>query len=121
MPGLLVETPQSGHGPQRHRDIVRFLLGGWAHNMERRDVLRLFGWAATVASVVGPLDLRQQSEQSAAMPWRHAIGDPRGSDIAIAVGRDKEGRFGVLFKRQVAFAPDDDLLRRLAESMHDPG
>jgi hypothetical protein len=49
--------------------------------MERRDVLRLFGWAATAASVVGPLDPGQRVEPSAAVPWRHAIGDPRGSDL----------------------------------------
>ncbi|MGH4022728.1 MAG: peroxidase family protein [Pseudonocardiaceae bacterium] len=55
------------------------------------------------------------------MPWQHAIGDPRGSDIAVAVGRDKEGRFGVMFKKLAAFAPPDDLLRGLAEEMHDPG
>jgi hypothetical protein len=86
--------------------------------MDRRDMLRLLGLAATAASVVGPPDLYEQGH---VMPWRHAIGAPRGSDIAVAVGRNKEGRFGVLFKDLAAFTPDDDLLRGLADSMHDPG
>lgn len=55
------------------------------------------------------------------MPWQHADGEPRGSDIAVALGRDKEGRFGVLFKDVAPFAPPDDLLTQLATTMHDPG
>jgi len=52
--------------------------------------------------------------------WSHAIGNPRGSDIATAVGRTKEGRFGVMFKDLPAFAPSDDLLIQLANDMVDP-
>jgi hypothetical protein len=52
--------------------------------------------------------------------WRHAVGDPRGSDIAKAVGRTKEGRFGVMFKQAPEFAPPDDLLVDLAGQMVDP-
>jgi hypothetical protein len=54
------------------------------------------------------------------MPWQHAT-DPRGIDIAVGVGRDQEGRFGVMFKQLDPFGPPDDLLARLAETMHDPG
>lgn len=86
--------------------------------MDRRDMLRLLGCAATAAPFVGRLDLY---EQGGVVPWRHAIGDPRGSDIAVTAGRFAEGRFGVLFKDLPAFAPEDDLLRVLAETMHDPG
>ncbi|MGH3887464.1 MAG: hypothetical protein ACRDSZ_13005 [Pseudonocardiaceae bacterium] len=35
-------------------------LRRWAHLMDRRYVLRLLGWAATAASVAGPLDLDEQ-------------------------------------------------------------
>src|SRR4051812_41668873 len=52
--------------------------------------------------------------------WRHAVGDPRGSDIAKAVGRDKEGRFGLMFKNAPAFSPPDDVLTDLAGQMTDP-
>ena len=52
--------------------------------------------------------------------WSHAVGNPRGSDIAKAVGRTKEGRFGVMFKDLPPFAPSDDLLIQLANDMVDP-
>ena len=55
------------------------------------------------------------------MPWKHAIGDPRGSDIAVKKGRDEEGRFGLMFKKISTFAPSDDLLSGLAAKMLDPG
>jgi hypothetical protein len=55
------------------------------------------------------------------MPWQHAVGEPRGSRIAVAVGRDKEGRFGAMFKRLAGFAPPDQLLADLAATMVDPG
>ena len=51
--------------------------------------------------------------------WQHAVGNPRGSDIAVKVGRTAEGRFGVMFKRAPAFAPPDALLHDLAVSMVD--
>ena len=54
------------------------------------------------------------------MPWQHAVGDPRGSDVAVAVGRDKEGRFGLMFRQLDAFAPDESLLSQLAQTMLDP-
>ena len=54
------------------------------------------------------------------MPWLHADGEPRGSDILVALGRDKEGRFGAMFKNLNAFSPPDDLLTQLASTMIDP-
>jgi hypothetical protein len=63
------------------------------------------GAAATVAGTDGK--------------WQHAIGNPRGSDIAVKVGRTAEGRFGVMFKKAPAFAPPDELLHDLAVSMVD--
>jgi hypothetical protein len=49
--------------------------------------------------------------------WRHAVGDPRGSDVVAVFGRAKEARFGTMFKDLPAFAPDDALLSSLAASM----
>jgi hypothetical protein len=57
---------------------------------------------------------------TAGTPWGHAVGDPRGSDIAVAVGRSKEGRFGVMFKKLDGFAPPDELLGNLAARMGEP-
>jgi hypothetical protein len=53
-------------------------------------------------------------------PWQHAIGAPRGADVAVKVGRSQEGRFGLLFKNLPAYQPPDDLLASLARSMTDP-
>ena len=53
-------------------------------------------------------------------PWGHAVGDPRGSDIAVTSGRGAEARFGLMFKKLPAFAPPDDLLLGLATQMTDP-
>jgi heme peroxidase len=49
----------------------------------------------------------------------HAVGNPRGSDIAVRAGRDQEARFGVMFKRLPAFSPPDALLTALAARMTD--
>lgn len=53
--------------------------------------------------------------------WQHAVGEPRGVQIAVSKGRDAEGRFGVLFKGLKGFEPPDGLLADLAGSMRDPG
>src|SRR3954447_13773712 len=49
--------------------------------------------------------------------WKHAVGDPRGSDISVTVGRSAEARYGAMFKTLPAFSPADELLTGLAESM----
>ncbi|WP_184952067.1 peroxidase family protein [Paractinoplanes abujensis] len=69
--------------------------------------------AATV-SAAGP------GPAGAAKPWTHAAGVLRGSDVAVRAGRDKEGRFGVMFKNAEGFAPPDDLLKSLAAQMGEP-
>ncbi len=48
---------------------------------------------------------------------RHAVGDPRGTDIAVVSGRNAEARYGLMFKSLPAHAPSDGLLRDLAEKM----
>src|SRR5690349_8558400 len=52
-----------------------------------------------------------------AVRWRHAVGDPRGSDVVAVFGRSKEARFGTMFKDLQAFAPNDRLLTDLAHAM----
>lgn len=49
----------------------------------------------------------------------HAVGDPRGAEIAARVDRRAEARFGLMFKDLPPFAPTDGLLGWLAASMND--
>jgi hypothetical protein len=49
--------------------------------------------------------------------WRHAVGDPRGSDVVAMYGRTSEARFGTMFKDLDPFAPADQLLTGLARTM----
>src|SRR5919112_6696912 len=43
----------------------------------------------------------------------------RGIDIAVKAGRDKEARFGLMFKKLPAYSPSDTLLKSLAARMND--
>ncbi|HYP45697.1 MAG TPA: heme peroxidase family protein [Propionibacteriaceae bacterium] len=43
----------------------------------------------------------------------------RGLDIAAKTGRDKEARFGLMFKKLAPYEPSDKLLKGLAERMND--
>ena len=54
-----------------------------------------------------------------AVKGAHGVGAPRGRDIAVKLGRDKEARFGVMFKRLPAYNPPDELLSALAVKMND--
>jgi Animal haem peroxidase len=97
-------------------------------HLSRRNLLKRFG----IGLAAAPMLQRSQRASAAAAPAAagpriagaprspHAVGDPRGSDIAVAAGRTKEGRFGVMFKSLPAFAPPDDLLVSLAADMVDP-
>src|SRR3954447_743331 len=94
--------------------------------ISRRGVL---AGAAVIASGSGLLrptaaraapSVAAGAASAADTPWRHAGGDPRGSDIAVSVGRAREGRFGVMFKKLDSFAPTDDLLTSLAARMGEP-
>jgi hypothetical protein len=49
----------------------------------------------------------------------HGVGNPRGSDIAVTVGRNAQGRFGLMFPKLPAFAPGDELMAELAKQMID--
>lgn len=72
------------------------------------------------------------------MVWQHAIRDPLeravlardlgipvhvtpGQLIAVNQGRDRQGRFGLMFPNLPAFAPPDELLLALAERMREGG
>jgi hypothetical protein len=66
-----------------------------------------------VASVLEKL------KKGRALKGAHGVGDPRGSDIAVKLGRDREARFGLMFKRLPAYDPPDALLSALAVKMND--
>src|SRR4051794_32943089 len=102
--------------------------------ISRRNLLKALGvggLAATpilqrtrAAAAAVPTDLAQLLSQIRQLlgraRWQHAIGDPRGIDIAVLLGRLREGRFGVMFKNLQAFTAPDDLLMGLAAGMVDP-
>ncbi len=70
------------------------------------------GQAALAGAAIGRPERAKQ--------WTHAVGVMRGSDVAVRAGRDKEGRFGVMFKDAEGFAPPDELLKSLAARMGEP-
>jgi len=85
------------------------------------------GAGAAIAAVggcalFGPLGTAVADELTVApdKPWKHAIGDPRGSDIASTVGKQTEARFGFMFKDPPGYGPPDELLQQLAAQMGEP-
>ncbi|MEV6490045.1 heme peroxidase family protein [Actinoplanes sp. NPDC051633] len=60
-----------------------------------------------------------QAPSAPARPWTHA-GQLRGIDIVQTAGREREARFGVMFKKAASFGPPDGLLRDLAAQMGEP-
>jgi hypothetical protein len=65
--GTLVTTASAGGSSARQRDVAFAqlvqLLTAWATNMDRREVLRILGWAATAATTA-PLAVGLDSERS---------------------------------------------------------
>jgi hypothetical protein len=103
--------------------------GGNRHAVSRRGLLAGIGAVAGagVMAGAGTASARPRSADPAAdlraaagSGWKHAVGDPRGSDIAVVVGRSQEGRFGVMFKKLDAYAPPDELLTSLGAQMGEP-
>ncbi|GIE89932.1 peroxidase family protein [Actinoplanes regularis] len=87
----------------------------------------LAGTAGAVAASVGTSALAppcaamaSAAAADASAGWKHAADWTRGSDIAVKAGRDKEGRFGIMFKHAEAYSPPDDLLKSLAAQMGEP-
>ncbi|MGY1659885.1 heme peroxidase family protein [Geodermatophilus sp. SYSU D00705] len=74
---------------------------------------------ATTAAPATTTTLQPTRRLPPAARAEHAVGNPRGSDIAVRVGRDREARFGVMFKQLPAFSPPDALLTALAAKMND--
>ena len=74
------------------------------------------GGAAPASPGVGP-----GAADAARLPgpprWKHAVGDPRGSDVVAKLGRNVEARFGTMFKDLPAFTPADGLLVTMSERM----
>jgi hypothetical protein len=70
------------------------------------------GGATAVAAGAAPTKKRRAARGS------HSA-DQRGMDIAVKAGRDKEARFGLMFKKLPSFNPPDALLTALAVQMND--
>jgi hypothetical protein len=109
--------------------------GDATRRLTRRGVIAGAGAVAAVAggkAMFAPLAAAADTTRSPAggaakavpvapdRPWKHAIGDPRGSDIVLTAGRYREARFGVMFKDLPGFSPPDGLLRELAAQMGEP-
>jgi hypothetical protein len=121
--------PYSGGGAQpparglSRRSLLRFGLAALAAGPAFAGGRSQSFAAKTAATRTGPTPVPAAGKSipiGGTPKWAHAVGNPRGSDIADAVGRAKEGRFGVMFKDLPAFAPPDDLLVQLANDMVDP-
>ncbi|GIE83140.1 myeloperoxidase [Actinoplanes philippinensis] len=92
-------------------------------NIERRTLLAgTAAVAATVGTAGAGIATPAHAAPDAAAPadWKHAVAGNRGSDIAVKAGRDKEGRFGVMFKQADAYQPPERLLKSLAAQMGEP-
>ncbi|MHA7282006.1 peroxidase family protein [Arthrobacter sp. TMS2-4] len=50
----------------------------------------------------------------------HAVGNPRGAEIAVKARRGQQGRFGLMFPSLLPFAPSEALLSIMAQRMIDP-
>jgi hypothetical protein len=110
--------PFSGAGASRGVDRRGFLAGALATAMAAPAVAGLGG----TALAADPTTEGAATTTTTAPPAEtaaHALGDPRGADIAVQVDRSEEARFGLMFKDLPAFAPTDGLLVWLAASMND--
>nr|AHE14522.1 putative ovoperoxidase [uncultured bacterium] len=89
--------------------------------VSRRHVLGGIGAAASSPLFVGEQPATASphalSTELANPNWRHS-GNLRG--LVAAAGKEKEGRFGVMFKKLEAYRPPDELLRKLAAQLTEP-
>ena len=104
--------PDTGDRRLTRRDVLAGTAAGLAG---AEALLRAEPWRAAPPPVPAPPVPGPPADRA-----RHGAPD-RGSDIATAVGREQEGRFGLMFPELEAFAPPDELLRDLAARMADPG
>lgn len=107
------------HALHESGEVESVDLGPRGHGISRRGMLTGIG-ALAGAQLIRPepaFGARPTTNAAADGAWKHAVGDPRGSAIAVKVGRSQEGRFGVMFKKLDAYSPPDSLLRALAGQM----
>jgi hypothetical protein len=106
-------------------EVARSLATG--RTMSRRQALGWVGGAlagAALAPFSGSSSASAQAQQGAVAaaatttPAQHGA-LLRGIEIAKK-NRNLEGRFGLMFKKPLAFEPPDDLLTELAKSMAEP-
>jgi hypothetical protein len=93
-------------GKLGRRTLLGATLGGL---LSARLVSGVAGLGGTVKAFAAKKRARKASH-----------GEPlRGLDIAATKGRDKEARFGLMFKKLPAYSPSDALLKGLAAQMND--
>ena len=124
--------PFTGAGASAASLSRRSMLGGAAAAIAGAWLLTDAGTAAAAAMPAGPPATPPTGPTPAGAPvgagadgsplpgfvnWKHAVGDPRGSDIVARFGRTSEARFGTMFQDLPAFAPTDQLLIDLSMSM----
>jgi hypothetical protein len=73
----------------------------------------------TGTAMAAPARTPAKPARARAARGSHAVGNPRGSDIAVRAGRNVEARFGLMFKSLEPFSPPDALLIALAAAMND--
>ncbi len=88
--------------------------------LTRRGLLRGTAVGVVATPLVALTGTGNAAPGTTTPTWEHAVGAPRGADIATTVGRQQEGRFGLMFKKLPAFSPPDALSGQLARSMADP-
>ncbi|MGY1743066.1 MULTISPECIES: peroxidase family protein [unclassified Blastococcus] len=117
--GSQAVCPFSGAGGGSRIARRGFLTGAMAAAMTPA----LAGLAGTARAEEAPLPTDPTATtEPAPVPAEtaaHAVGDPRGADIAVRTDRSQEARFGLMFKTLPAYAPTDGLLLWLAADMND--
>lgn len=112
--------PFSGAGQERGVARRGFLAGALA--VAAAPVVGGIGAAHARERTTTPVvrtSARARGPATRAETAAHAVGDPRGAEIAARIDRGLEARFGLMFKGLPPFAPPDGLLRSLASSMND--
>ena len=125
--GSAARCPFSGAGAvdvpsevRTGRDLSRrSMLAGLASLAALPLVGGLGGTAMAAPAKPRPRAAAPAPRRARAARGAHGVGNPRGSDIAVRSGRDREARFGLMFKRLPAFSPPDALLLGLAARMND--
>jgi hypothetical protein len=97
-------------GTLSRRGVLIGLATGWT---------MLSALSSTTLAHAAPAVRKVAKILSGAAGAGHGVGNPRGSDIAVTVGRNAQGRFGLMFPKLPAFAPSDALLEELAKQMID--